>query len=143
MTTVEYKGYLGNMEVDAEAGIIFGRVLGLRDVITFQGETVREAVESFHNSVDEYLAFCAERGREPERPFSGRILFRTSPERHRRMSLAAAREGMSLNAWLDALVAKATSDGQEASSDDPLVHALRGESARRQRATGKWAQVIL
>ncbi len=69
-----YKGYTGSVEVDTEAEILFGRVVGLRDVITFQGETVAEARKAFQDSVDDYLAFCAERGEAPEKPASKRSL---------------------------------------------------------------------
>ena len=63
-----YEGYTGSVEVDTEAEILFGRVVDLRDVITFQGETVAEARKAFQDSVDDYLAFCAERGEAPEKP---------------------------------------------------------------------------
>jgi predicted HicB family RNase H-like nuclease len=59
---LNHKGYVGHMEVDDEAGIIFGRILDIRDVITFRGETVTEAKEAFQDSVDDYLNFCEEIG---------------------------------------------------------------------------------
>ena len=68
MKPLTYKGYTGVCEIDVEAGVIFGRVTGLKDVITFQGETVAAAIQAFRDSVDVYLAFCAERGEEPEKP---------------------------------------------------------------------------
>jgi predicted HicB family RNase H-like nuclease len=107
MNVLTYKGYAGGCEIDASAGVIFGRVLGIKDVITFQGVTVPELVQAFHDSVDDYLEFCAERGEEPDRSFSGKILFRTSSERHREIAFAAARAGVSTNAWLDMTVAGA------------------------------------
>ncbi len=69
-----YEGYTGSVEVDMEAEILFGRVVGLRDVVTFQGETVAEARKAFQDSVDDYLAFCAERGEPPEKHASKRFL---------------------------------------------------------------------
>lgn len=63
-----YKGYTGSVEVDTEAEILFGRVVDLHDVVTFQGKTVAEARKAFQDSVDDYLAFCAERGEAPEKP---------------------------------------------------------------------------
>lgn len=63
-----YKGYAGECEVDFEAGIIFGRVLGIRDVITFKGRDVAEAKQAFYDSIDGYLEFCQELGEEPNRP---------------------------------------------------------------------------
>jgi predicted HicB family RNase H-like nuclease len=65
---LSYKGYSGQCEVDFEAGIIFGRVSGIRDVVTFQGDNVAEAKQAFYDSVDDYLEFCQERGKEPDRP---------------------------------------------------------------------------
>jgi predicted HicB family RNase H-like nuclease len=63
-----YKGYTGHCEIDFEAGIIFGRVTGIRAVVTFQGDNVEEAKQAFYDSVDDYLEFCQERGKEPDRP---------------------------------------------------------------------------
>ena len=65
---IEYKGYRGRAEIDFDAGLIHGQVVGIRDVITFQGATVEEARQAFRDSVDDDLAFCAERGEAPEEP---------------------------------------------------------------------------
>ncbi len=62
---MQYKGYTGKVEFDDEADIFHGEVIGLRDVITFQGKTVDEIKGAFRASVDDYLAFCAKRGQEP------------------------------------------------------------------------------
>jgi predicted HicB family RNase H-like nuclease len=107
-----YKDYLGSFEVDVEAGVIFGRVVGLRDVVTFQGETVAEAVRAFHDSVDDYLEFCAERGEAPERPFSGRFLFRMSPELHRELSAEASARRESINAVIERAVKAHLAEGR-------------------------------
>lgn len=96
-----YKGYSANLEVDVEAGIIFGRVLDINDVVTFIGKTVEEARQEFHKSVDDYLAFCEDLGEEPDKPFSGKLPFRTTPEHHRKIFIAASKAGKSINAWMD------------------------------------------
>lgn len=95
---LEYKGYVGT--VSAENGAFHGRVTGLRDVVTFEGETYEEVEQAFRNSVDDYLAFCAERGEAPDKPFSGRVPLRLNPELHRRASVRAEAEGLSLNQWI-------------------------------------------
>ena len=95
---LEYQGYIGTLE--AEDGVFFGRVAGLRDVITFEGSTFAEVEQAFHESIDDYLAFCAERGEPPDRPYSGRIPLRISPETHRRAAMHAQSEGLSLNQWI-------------------------------------------
>jgi predicted HicB family RNase H-like nuclease len=95
---LEYKGYIGTIEADN--GAFVGRVAGLRDVITFEGATFAEVEQAFRDSVDDYLAFCAERGEPPDRPHSGKILLRVSPETHRRAAMRAQAAGLSLNHWI-------------------------------------------
>jgi len=73
---IQFKGYMGKVEFGDEADIFHGEVIGLRDVITFQGRSVDEVKGAFRESVDDYLAFCAKRGEEPEKPLRG---FRSGP----------------------------------------------------------------
>jgi predicted HicB family RNase H-like nuclease len=95
---LEYKGYVGTVEADE--GIFLGRVAGLRDVITFEGASFAEVELAFRDSVDDYLAFCAERGEAPDRLHSGKILLRLSPQVHRREAMRAQAEGVSVNQWI-------------------------------------------
>ncbi|WP_368744729.1 type II toxin-antitoxin system HicB family antitoxin [Desertibaculum subflavum] len=95
---LEYKGYVGTVEADE--GTFAGRVIGLRDVITFEGASFAEVEQAFRDSIDDYLAFCAERGEAPDRPYSGKIPLRIDPELHRRAATRAEAEGLSLNQWI-------------------------------------------
>jgi predicted HicB family RNase H-like nuclease len=97
---MEYKGHIGKVEFDDEAGIFHGEVLDTRDVITFQGRSVAELKTAFRGSIDDYLAFCKQRGEEPNKPFSGQFITRIPPELHRQVNLAASISGKSLNAWV-------------------------------------------
>lgn len=98
---MEYKGYTaGPIEFDAEDNTFSGTVAGLRDVIHFEGSTARELTRAFRDSIDTYLEFCAEEGKEPDRPFNGKILVRTEPALHRKAALRAAAEGVSLSQWI-------------------------------------------
>ena len=97
---MQHKGYIGRVEFDDEADIFHGEVIGLRDVITFQGRTVNEVKQAFRESVDDYLAFCAKRGEEPEKPFTGKFMVRLPPDLHRKVYVAAKQAGTSLNAWI-------------------------------------------
>lgn len=119
MNTFAYKGYNGAVEVDPKAGILFGRVLDLDAVLTFEGETVRETEQAFHDTVDDYLDWCAERGKEPEKPFSGTLYIRTTPDVHRAAVIAAARERKTLNAWVSEVVAAAADESRAA--DTPVA----------------------
>jgi predicted HicB family RNase H-like nuclease len=103
---MKHKGYVGDARVDLDAGVIRGRVIGLKDVITFQGLTVEEARAAFVDSVEDYLAFCAERGEKPEKPFSGKILVRLDPNLHRELSMTAEKTGQSINALVVEAVTK-------------------------------------
>jgi predicted HicB family RNase H-like nuclease len=98
---MKYKGYAGVVELDEGSGVLFGRVIGLRDVITFQGSSVTEVVQAFHDSVDDYLEFCAERGESPEKPYSGQFVLRVDPRLHGAMARAAEAQSTSLNALIE------------------------------------------
>ena len=102
-----YKGYTGHLEIDEDAEILFGRILDIRDVVTFKGRTVEEARQAFEDSVDDYLEFCQTLGQEPDRPFSGHLPLRTTPERHRKLFIAAKKAGKSMNAWMDEVLERA------------------------------------
>lgn len=95
-----YKGYTGHVDYDDKAGIFHGEVLGLRDVITFQGKSVEEIEEAFRESVDDYLDFCEQKGEDPDKPFSGRLMLRLPPKLHRKVYVSALREGKRLNQWI-------------------------------------------
>jgi predicted HicB family RNase H-like nuclease len=95
-----YKGYEAVVEFDEEARILAGEVINTRDVITFQADSADEVEKVFRDSVDDYIAFCKERGEEPEKPFSGNFTVRMTPEEHRHLALAARRKGMSINAYV-------------------------------------------
>ncbi len=97
---MKYKGYTGHVEYDDEAKIFHGDVLGIKDVVTFQGTTVDEIELAFKDSVDDYLAFCKERGEEPDRPFSGKFNLRIPPELHAKLFIAAQLHGESLNNYI-------------------------------------------
>ena len=97
---MKYKGYEAVVSLDDEQGIFHGEVINIRDVVTFQGKSVEELKEAFIDSVEDYLEFCAERGEEPDKPFSGRFIIRIDPELHKQIDVKAKLEGKSLNTWV-------------------------------------------
>ncbi len=107
---MEYKGYIGKVEIDDEAGILYGEVINVRDVITFEGTTVDKTQEAFHESVDDYLEFCAKRGESPEKPFSGKFVIRLPTELHRKAYIQAKLEDKSLNSWVAEVLQTALHD---------------------------------
>ena len=97
---LRYKGYHGNVAFDEEAGLFHGEVVDLRDVITFQGKSVDELQQAFQDSVDDYLDFCQQRGEDPDKPFTGRLMLRLPTEVHRSVYVRAKKEGKSLNEYI-------------------------------------------
>jgi predicted HicB family RNase H-like nuclease len=106
MYTATYKGYTGKFEIDFEENLLSGIVIDIKDVITFHGKTIEEALQCFHESVDDYLAFCEEVGEVPDKHFSGRLPYRTTPEVHRQIYLASTKTGKSINAWMDEVLSQ-------------------------------------
>lgn len=97
---LKYKGYTGTVLFDADDRIFHGRLMGLMDIITFEGTSVSELENDFHSAVEEYLKTCKEIGRVPEKPFSGHFMLRVPSELHCAIALAAKRERKSINAWI-------------------------------------------
>ena len=94
---MKYKGYIGQVEYDAEAKLFHGEVIGLKDTITFQGTNVAELEREFKKSIDVYLEWCKELNEKPEKTFSGKLHVRMNPDLHAHLTLEAARRGISLN----------------------------------------------
>jgi predicted HicB family RNase H-like nuclease len=109
---MNYKGFEAVIEIDEDANILHGEVINTRDVITFQGKSVKDLKQAFKDSVEDYFAFCASRNEDPEKPFSGKLLVRLSSELHRHIFLEARRLGKSLNSYIvDRLKATALTAG--------------------------------
>ena len=97
---MEYKGYRAAVTFDGHTDSFHGSVVDTRDIVTFVGESVEELHREFKISVDEYLAFCSEQGKEPDKPYSGEISFKVSSKVHRTADAAARSEGKTLEDWL-------------------------------------------
>ncbi|MBF0371657.1 MAG: type II toxin-antitoxin system HicB family antitoxin [Magnetococcales bacterium] len=119
---LEYKGYIGDVTFDDEADTFHGRIINIREVVSFYGRTTAEIRTEFHNSVDDYLEFCAEEGVKPEKPFSGKFLVRLPPALHREAFIAAKKSDKSLNAWVRTLIEWATND------ENKRMHNMRAAS---------------
>jgi predicted HicB family RNase H-like nuclease len=98
---MNYKGFLGHVEYDEERKFFHGEILNTRSVITFQGTTVSEIEKEFKDSIDDYLDWCKERGKEPEKPYSGKFNLRISPELHRKIALVSKKQNLSLNKFVE------------------------------------------
>ncbi len=104
----EYKGYFARIELEAEDNCFSGRLAGINDVVDFYGTSIEELRTEFHESVDDYIETCRKIGKSPERPYSGKVMFRIDPAIHAKAALAAQLKGISLNQWAEEVLAKAT-----------------------------------
>ncbi|MFM6930285.1 MAG: type II toxin-antitoxin system HicB family antitoxin [Bdellovibrio sp.] len=98
---MSYKGYYAHVEFDSEAKKFHGDVLGINDVITFQGISVKELESAFRDSVEDYLEFCAKEGRKPELTLSGNLNLRMGPEKHRMVKVFADVHDVSINDYIN------------------------------------------
>lgn len=105
--TMEYKGYLGSVEFSEEDALFYGKVLGIRALISYEGSTARELLTDFHGAVDDYLELCAQQGKDPERAYKGSFNVRISPELHKQAVVAAMAHNMSLNSFVESSIAQA------------------------------------
>ncbi|MBR3954367.1 MAG: type II toxin-antitoxin system HicB family antitoxin [Clostridia bacterium] len=115
---LEYNGFLGSIEFSLEDNILFGSLLYINDLVTYEGETLEELRETFKEAVDEYLEFCKECDKEPEKPFKGVFNVRIPPEMHKKAVYEAERRGITLNQ----LIGDAIRNEVDVSSINSLEH---------------------
>lgn len=100
MNTLQYKGFLGSVEFSETDGVFFGKIEGINALVNFEGESVRELTDAFHEAVEDYLVFCEEEGIEPHKSYSGALNVRLTPEIHSRIAALAKQTGVSINAFI-------------------------------------------
>jgi predicted HicB family RNase H-like nuclease len=128
---IEYEGYTGVFEFDPSIDAFHGRVVGLQDVVTFQGRSLEELRREMAESVEDYLELCAEVGKDPEKSYRGEFLVRTTPEVHRTAAMNAEAAGMSLNAWVETAITTAVR--QRPGSAKGSSRASKTSGARKKR----------
>jgi predicted HicB family RNase H-like nuclease len=94
---LKYKGYIGSVEFEPDDMVFHGKLEGITDLVTFEGDNVQELVQAFKDSVDEYLELCKEVGKEPMKPFKGSFNVRVGKELHKKAFQVATTRHISLN----------------------------------------------
>jgi len=107
MSTMTYKGYAARIEYSDEDGCFLGHIAGIKDVIGFHAESVKELRLAFEEAVDDYISTCERVGRAPQKPFSGKLMLRVPPEVNARAAMMAEAHGMSINQWAADVLSKA------------------------------------
>ena len=104
---MEYKGYSGTVEFTEEDGCLFGKVIGIKHSISYEGMSIAELAADFHGAVDDYLEFCTEENIVPEKPYKGAFNVRISPDAHRDAAMCAAQKGITLNSFVSEAITNA------------------------------------
>ena len=99
--TMEYKGYVGSVEFSTEDKLFYGKVLGIRSLISYEGTTAYDLINDFQGAVDDYLAACTAKGKKPEKAYKGSFNVRIKPELHKRAAIYALSVGESLNSFVE------------------------------------------
>ncbi len=97
---MEYNGYHAKVEYDGQDNIFVGTVIGLNDMLGFHGSSVDELKDSFQNCIENYLQWCEETGKKPEKEFKGVFNVRISPDSHREAAMEAAIDGITMNQFV-------------------------------------------
>jgi len=108
MSAMTYKGYAARIEYSDEDGCFIGHIAGIKDIVGFHAESVKELRAAFERAVEDYLATCEKCGREPQKPYSGKLMLRVPPEVHARAAMMAEAHGMSLNQWAAEVLSRAS-----------------------------------
>ena len=103
---MNYKGYYGSVEFSDEDNVFFGRIIGINDRITFEGDSVEALRNDFQESVDEYLDICKQLGKEPEKTYKGTFNVRIAPSLHRQLTVFSITNGKTLNATVEEAIQK-------------------------------------
>ncbi len=107
MNTLKYKGYIGSVAYSEPDKVFFGKLEGIDDLVNYEGESVKEITDAFHEAVDDYLIFCEDHNVKPEKSYTGTFNVRISPDTHRDIAFIAMEEGISINAFVKKALSKA------------------------------------
>jgi predicted HicB family RNase H-like nuclease len=97
---LNYKGFIGSVHFSADDSVFYGKVEGITDLVTFEGETVKELTEAFHFMVDEHIKDCEVENLSPEKSYKGSFNVRLTPELHRRIAISAKMRGITINKYV-------------------------------------------
>ncbi len=100
MNTMKYQGFIGSVAFSEADGVFFGKIEGIDGLVNFEGESVAELTNAFHEAVEDYLAYCEEEGIEPHKSYSGSLNVRLTPETHTRVAIMSKQLGISINAFI-------------------------------------------
>jgi predicted HicB family RNase H-like nuclease len=103
---MSYRNYNGTVEYSKEDKCLFGKVVGIKSLLMYEGNSVSELEEDFQSVIDDYIADCENRGVQPEQPYKGTFNVRITPELHRNIAIYAMEHGKTLNAAVEEAICR-------------------------------------
>lgn len=94
---IRYKDYFAKIEYSAQDGILYGKIEGINDLVTFESDNIQNIYIEFVAAVDDYLDFCKKNNKAPEKPYKGSFNVRISPALHKQIAQMAILQSKSLN----------------------------------------------
>lgn len=131
---LRHKGYAARVTFSDADGCLIGKVMGIGDSVTFEAESVEEIRKAFHVALDDYLSYCLKIGKKPDRPYSGKLMLRLTPERHRAVAFAAEAAGQSINDVIATAIDTAIMDSVAAGGLEGKAKAAGKSGTKRRRA---------
>lgn len=101
MNTLTYKGYIGSVCFSEADNLFFGKIEGIDGLVNFEGESVGQLTQAFHEAVDDYIAYCQAEGLQTHKSFSGVLRLKIRPEVHSYLATMARQAGLSVNAFIN------------------------------------------
>lgn len=126
---LEYKGYHTHIEFDKETLSLHGKIEGIGDLVNFSSKDISSIEKEFHEAVDDYLAFCSEVGKEPDKEYKGTFNIRIEPQLHRKLAIKANKENESLNATVEKAIKAYLSEDFQSNIQDETIMILAKELA--------------
>ena len=97
---LQYKSYYASVHFSSEDEVFFGKILGIDDLVNFEGASVKELKKAFHEAVDDYLETCKEIGKEPNKTYKGSFNVRIPTSLHKEAAVFASTLNVSLNDFI-------------------------------------------
>ena len=135
---MQYKGYVGSVEFSEADGLFFGKVLGIRALISYEGTNAAELVADFHGAVDDYLSLCEAENSEPEKAYKGSFNIRVSPELHKQAAICAMAQQVSLNTLVEDALREYVAERKEGRGCGQKVGLQREATECTQKSRKKW-----
>jgi len=106
---LNYKGFIGSVHFSADDNVFFGKLEGINDLVTFEGQTVKGLTDAFHTMVDEHIKDCEKENIAAEKSYKGSFNVRLTPELHRRIAVSAKMRGESINKFVSEVLSQSIS----------------------------------